>query len=269
MGGEIRLNSKATGINTSGGRVVSVEVLSGGATSKLRCDSLVSSMPVKDLIAGLNADVPNEIREIAAGLPYRDFITVGLLLSRLKIVNETSIKTLSGIVPDCWIYIQEKDVNIGRLQIFNNWSPYLVASPEKTVFCGLEYFCDEGDELWTLPDDRFINFAVGELVKIGIIDRADVLDAVRLNVKKAYPAYFGTYTDFPKVRDYLDTFENLYCVGRNGQHRYNNMDHSMLTGFEAAELIKTGSRSKETLWNINAEGEYHEEKQRETAPKGE
>jgi protoporphyrinogen oxidase len=262
MGGELLLNTTAVGVGTDGGRVVSVDVNSGGELRAIPCDALVSSMPVKDLVAALKTDVPEDVAEIAANLPYRDFITVGLLLRQLRLKNKTDVKTLSGIVPDCWIYIQEKDVKVGRLQIFNNWSPYLVASPQSTVWVGLEYFCDEGDSLWSMPDDRFIDFAIDEVVKTGIAERADVLDAVRLNVKKAYPAYFGTYGDFPKLREYLDTYENLYCVGRNGQHRYNNMDHSMLTGFEAAELIRTGNRSKETLWNINAEGEYHEEKQK-------
>lgn len=258
-GGELRLETKATGVHVENGRVVSVRAQKGGETIDLPCDALISSMPIKDLMEALDAEKPAEPAAIAAALPYRDFITVGLLVDRLKLKNETKLKTVAGIVPDCWIYIQERDVRIGRLQIFNNWSPYMVKDLEHTVWVGLEYFCDEGDEMWTMPDADFISFAAGELAHIGIIDQSGVLDAVRINVKKAYPAYFGSYAEFPKLRAYLDTFPNLYCVGRNGQHRYNNMDHSMLTGMEAARLIVEGITDKSSLWDINTEQEYHEE----------
>jgi protoporphyrinogen oxidase len=166
---------------------------------------------------------------------------------------------VSDIVPDCWIYIQEPDVRIGRLQIFNNWSPYMVKDLENTVWIGLEYFCNEGDDLWQMSDEDFCKFAIDELVKIDIIDKENVLDSVRLKVKKAYPAYFGTYERFDTVREYLDTVENLYCIGRNGQHRYNNMDHSMLTAIEAVRAIKDGNTDKSIVWNVNTEKEYHEE----------
>ena len=220
----------------------------------------LSSMPIKDLVAAFDSGVPQEVSDIASALPYRDFITVGLLVDKLLIQNKTKMKTLANIVPDCWIYVQERDVRIGRLQIFNNWSPYMVEDPEHTVWIGLEYFCNEGDAMWEMSDEAFIDFAKKELEHIGIISASDVRDAVRVRVKKAYPAYFGTYAEFDKVRAYLDTFDNLYCIGRNGQHKYNNMDHSMLTAMEAVRAI-IGDGSKDAVWNVNAEKEYHEKKE--------
>ncbi len=216
-------------------------------------------MSIKDLIISLGKSPSEEIKDIALNLPYRDFITVGLLLKKLKIKNKTKIKTVNNIVPDCWIYIQEKDVKIGRLQIFNNWSPYMLKDFENTVWIGLEYFCNEGDTLWKMSKEDFINFAIDELVKINIIDKNDLIDSTCIKVKKAYPAYFGTYKQIDKVKDYLNSFQNLYCVGRNGQHRYNNMDHSMLTAIKAVDVIKNGSNDKSSIWNVNTEEGYHEE----------
>ena len=216
-------------------------------------------MPVKDLVAAIDAPVPTDIAGIAKDLPYRDFITVGLLVDRLLIENKTKMKTLGNIVPDCWIYVQERDVKLGRIQVFNNWSPYMVSDPADKVWIGLEYFCNEGDNLWSMSDSDFIDMAINELVKIKIINREDVRDSVRIRVKKAYPAYFGVYSEFDKVKNYLDGFDNLYCIGRNGQHRYNNMDHSMLTAFEAVKAVN-GKSTKEAVWNVNTEGEYHEKK---------
>ena len=246
LGGEIRFGSKVTGVETEHGRAVSVTV---NDQKKIDADYVVSTMPVKDLVAAMGDAPPARVKGIAAALPYRDFITVGLLLDKLKL----------GDIPDTWIYIQERDVRLGRLQVFNNWSPYMVADPSKT-WIGLEYFCGEGDAMWNMPPEDFIQFAVDELAKIDIIDPADVLDVTHIRVKKAYPAYFGAYKDFDVVRAYLDGIVNLYCVGRNGQHRYNNMDHSMLTAMAAVEAIRTGSNDKSPIWNVNTEEEYHEEK---------
>ncbi|MDR1631253.1 MAG: NAD(P)/FAD-dependent oxidoreductase [Oscillospiraceae bacterium] len=256
MGGEIRFNTPINGIRLENGRIASVS--SNG--EEYQGDYYLSSMPIKDLVAAIESEVPEAVREIASGLPYRDFITAGLLLNKLKIKNETKLKTVSNIVPDCWIYIQERDVRIGRLQVFNNWSPYMVKDLENTVWVGLEYFCDEGDEMWNKSDEDFIRFAIDELHKIDVIDKEDVLDSVRIRVKKAYPAYFGVYSRFDELRRYLDSLENLYCIGRNGQHRYNNMDHSMMTAVEAVKLIASGSNDKSAVWNVNTEEEYHEEK---------
>ena len=227
---------------------------------RMTADFYFSSMPIKDLIEGMGDAVPRDVHDIAAALPYRDFMTVGLLVNRLKLRNETKIKTVGNIVPDCWIYVQEREVKLGRLQIFNNWSPYMVKDFENTVWIGLEYFCNEGDELWNMEDADFIRFATDELVKIGIVDAEDVLDSVRIKIKKAYPAYFGSYAQFDTVREWLDGMENLWCIGRNGQHRYNNMDHSMLTAMEAVRAALSGSGSKDAVWNVNTEKEYHEEK---------
>ena len=225
--------------------------------TRIPCDAVFSSMPVKDLVAAF-ADVPPDVARIASTLPYRDFITVGLLVDGLAIKNRTKLKTVGGIVPDTWIYVQERDVRLGRIQIFNNWSPYMVDDVTKHVWIGLEYFCSEGDRFWSMDDAAFVEMAVAELRRIGVLaSGTPVLKSVRLKVKKAYPAYFGSYAEFGKVREWLDGFRNLYCIGRNGQHRYNNMDHSMLCGMEAARALVNGT-DRSSVWNVNTEEEYHE-----------
>jgi len=150
-------------------------------------------------------------------------------------------------------------VKMLRFQVFNNWSPYLVKDASNTVWVGLEYTCQENDEYWNMSDEEFKEFAINELVSMKIIDKEDVIDSHREKVKKAYPAYFDTYSRIDELIEYLDKFENLYCVGRNGQHRYNNMDHSMATSIEAVKNIKEGLTTKENIWNVNTEQEYHEE----------
>lgn len=259
-GGKIIYNTKVSGIKTSDTGLQAVVTQTGTETEVLEADYFISSMPVSELIAELDCDVPADVRETALKLPYRDFITVGLLVKKLKIKNTTKLKTIADVVPDCWIYVQEPSVKMGRVQIFNNWSPYMVKDFQNTVWIGLEYFCSEGDEMWTMPDAEFIKFATAEAVETGLIEAGSVLDSIRINVEKAYPAYFGTYEHFDLVKDYLNKFDNLFCIGRNGQHRYNNMDHSMLTAIEAVTAIQTGKIDKNELWNINAEAEYHETK---------
>ena len=256
MGGSIEYGKEVAEIVTENGTVRSVRTTDG---SEYFADLFFSSMPVKDLIAGMGESVPAEIREIASGLPYRDFMTVGLLVDKLKLKNKTDKKTLGNIVPDCWIYVQERDVKMGRIQIFNNWSPYLLKDPEHTVWIGLEYFCSEGDSLWSMTDEEMIRLAEEELIRMEVIEPDSVRDAVRLRMKKAYPAYFDTYDRFSSVREYLNSIENLYCIGRNGQHRYNNMDHSMLTAIEAVRAVK-GDVPRSAVWEVNTEEEYHEEK---------
>lgn len=260
-GGEIHLNRRVIGLNREGGKIVSVEIENRetGDRQRVECDYLISTMPVRELVQGLSPNAPAPVLDVANGLCYRDFITVGVLLKKLKIKNETAIPTLNAIVPDNWIYIQEREVRLGRLQVFNNWSPYLVKDPD-TVWLGLEYFCNEGDELWSKNDGEFACFALEELERIGIIDRKDVLDSVVIRMPKTYPAYFGSYDQFDVVRNFLDGIENLFLIGRNGMHRYNNADHSMLTAMTAVENIVTGKKSKENIWQVNAEQEYHEEK---------
>lgn len=251
-GVEIRINSCVTGIKTEQGRVSAVVLADG---SQLPCDAVFSSMPVKDLVAAFG-DAPGDVARIASGLPYRDFITVGLLVDKLAIRNTTKLKTIRDIVPDTWIYAQERDVRMGRIQIFNNWSPYMVDDVTKHVWIGLEYFCTEGDALWTMDDAAFVAMATGELRKIGVLgDNEPVHDSVRIRAKKAYPAYFGSYAEFGKVRAWLDGFPNLYCIGRNGQHRYNNMDHSMMCGIEAVRAL-LGKTDKSSVWDVNTEQEY-------------
>jgi protoporphyrinogen oxidase len=161
------------------------------------------------------------------------------------------------LIHDTWLYIQEPDVLVGRMQIFNNWSPYLLRDPQQ-VWVGLEYFCFETDELWQKSDEELIALAVEEVDKIGLIHRTDVLDATVIRAPQAYPAYFGSYDRCPELRAYLDRFENLFLIGRNGMHRYNNQDHSMLTAMAAVDNIIAGRTDKANLWAVNAEQEYHE-----------
>ncbi len=262
QGGEVCMETPVKEIWVEGSRVTSVVVQApDGSERREACDYLLSSMPVKDLVAALRGiEVPQEVQRIASELPYRDFITVGLLVDKLKIENETKIKTYLNRVPDTWIYIQERDVKIGRLQVFNNWSPYLVSDYEHTVWMGLEYFCTEGDEMWNMDEDSFIRMAIHELEKIDIISSGAVKDACRIRIRKAYPSYFGSYYELDKVKVFLDTIDNLFCIGRNGQHRYNNMDHSMLTAMEAVDNIAKSVTDKSNIWAVNTEEEYHETK---------
>ncbi len=264
LGAELYMNSEVVEILTDGYKITSVKIKNTNKNSSefgnvktINCDYLISSMPVKDIVSAL-PQVPEDVFNIASNLPYRDFITVGLLVNKLEISNKTKYKTINNIVPDCWIYIQERDVKLGRLQIFNNWSPYMIEDINKYVWIGLEYFCTEDDILWNMSSDEFIQFASDELEKIGIIKNENIVDSYTIKVKKAYPAYFGTYSQFDKVKNYLDSFNNLFCIGRNGQHRYNNMDHSMRTAINAAKAIIYGSHDKSDIWNVNTEKEYHE-----------
>ena len=262
LGGTIKKGYLVKNINIENEKIKSVECNVNGKIEEITGDIFISSMPIKDFVQGIKGEkVPKQIYNIATGLPYRDFITVGILLNKLNLKNKTNIKTLNNIVPDCWIYVQEPDVKLGRIQIFNNWSPYMVEKPEETMWIGLEYFCNENDELWNKTDKEFIGFAVQELKKMAIINEEDVIDAHREKVKKAYPAYFDTYSEMDKLIEYLNKFDNLYCIGRNGQHRYNNMDHSMVTAFEAVKNIETGKKDKSNIWNVNTEKEYHESKE--------
>ena len=230
-------------------KIVSVDVFDETTREvrRIACDYFVSTVPVKNLVAMLKPE-DSRIARIAADLPYRSFMTAGLLLRSMRGRPTPS---------DNWVYIQEPDVRIGRLQIFNNWSPALVADPS-TVWLGLEYFCDQGDELWAKEDEEFLNFAGGELEKLGLIDRKDVIGGTVVRVPGAYPAYFGAYRQFADLRHYLDRFSNLYPIGRNGMHRYNNQDHSMLAANAAVNAIAKGA-PKEAIWNVNAEESYHEE----------
>lgn len=257
-GGEIYLGHKVTAVHLEEGRVVGVTTVDGEGNSKAwPGDHFISTMPISELVGMLHPAPPAEVQAVGSGLCYRDFITMGLLVKKLK----PTVQGLGplNLVPDTWIYIQEPDVKIGRLQIFNNWSPSLVTTPD-AVWMGLEYFCEEGDALWNMSDADFFRFAVSELEKIDLIDAADVVDHHLVHVPKAYPAYFGSYDRFSVIREYTDTVANLYLVGRNGMHRYNNQDHSMLTAKLAVDDIIAGNVSKRGIWEVNVDDEYHEEK---------
>lgn len=260
-GGKIIRNAEVVEIKWCENRITEVKYknINGNTTSVLNGDYFFSTMPVKELITALGSSVPGKVKEVSEGLKYRDFITVGLLLNKLKISNETKIKTLHNLIPDNWIYIQEKDVKVGRLQIFNNWSPYMVSNLEK-VWLGMEYFCNEGDDLWQKNDRDFVSFAIDELQKIEIIDKREVIDSTIIRVPKTYPAYFGTYAEFNQIRKFCDQIENLFLIGRNGMHKYNNQDHSMLTAITAVNNIIEGNTLKNNIWDINTEEIYHESK---------
>lgn len=259
-GGRILFNRAVIGLETAGGRVTGAVVRDEetGAVTTMAADFVLSSMPVRDLVAGLSPPPPAEVARVAAGLPYRDFITVGLLVRRMRLGDAASHD--GGIPPDNWVYIQESDVRLGRLQIFNNWSPALVKDAN-AVWLGLEYFCTEGDDLWTMPEEDFKAMAIDEVRRLGLVEAADVLDSTVIKVPKAYPAYFGTYAEFDTLRRHLDGIPNLFLIGRNGMHRYNNQDHSMLTAKLAVEAIVAGSAAKDAIWEINVDDEYHEEKE--------
>ena len=276
-GVKVVTDAKVIEVRQQNGHISSVVTeAADGARTEWNADQFISSMPVKDLVEAIDAAgvdteaaatgskaAPEAVTEVAEGLPYRDFVTVGLLVNHLKLENTTDIPTLGNppIVPDCWIYVQDPGYKVGRIQVFNNWSPYLVKNVDDTVWIGLEYFCEEGDTFWNMSEEDAVKFAISELMRMGVIEKPeDVLDSHRERVKKAYPAYFDTYDRIDEVIDYLDGFGNLYCVGRNGQHRYNNMDHSMATAIEAVDNIKSGKTTKENVWSVNTDQSYHEEK---------
>ena len=253
QGGTLLMQSHADGIDLHDGKVHGVRYRDASGTAHtLPCTQLLSTMPIKDLVAAASGGFAPHIRQIASALSYRDFITVGLLYPRSAIPRQ---------LDDNWIYIQEPGVNVGRVQVFNNWSPYMVADPA-TLWMGLEFFCKESDPLWTMDEAALKALAHREMVQIGLV-RADApLGAVVIHVPKAYPGYFGeAYARFDELQAALDTVPNLFLIGRNGMHRYNNQDHSMLTAKEAARQIATGIVDKAAIWGINVDDEYHEEKQ--------
>lgn len=261
-GGDVVRNHVITKIHAKKNKIVAVDVLDTKThkTEKITADYFFSTMPVNELIEAFDGvDVPSDVKRVAKGLPFRDFITVGILANKLKIKNHTDRKTKNGVVPDNWIYIQEPDVKVCRLQVFNNWSPYLVKDDSK-VWVGMEYVVSEKDDIWKLSEKAMAKYGIDELAKIDILDPKQVVDTTVIKLKKTYPAYFGTYDEFDTVKDFTLQFDNLYLIGRNGQHRYNNQDHSMLTAIEAVKNIKEGRTDKDNIWNVNVEKEYHESK---------
>ena len=253
-GGEIYSGWDVVGVCPSGQQIKAVEAICPETKQRrtFEADYFFSTMPVKDLIRAL-PEAPDAVRSTADGLVYRDFITVGVLLTRLRVSDGDGKK----LIADNWIYIQDPEVLVGRIQIFNNWSPYLVRDPE-LVWIGLEYFCSETDALWNNSDEALIALAKEELERIGIAGAEDVLDATVIRMPKTYPAYFGSYDRFDQIRAFVDRFENLFLIGRNGMHKYNNQDHSMLTAMIAVDNIVAGISDKSNIWEVNTEMEYHE-----------
>jgi protoporphyrinogen oxidase len=247
-GGEVELESDVTKIHWSGNKVTAVEVTAGGSTRTVEGDHFVSTMPVRELIEKLDPPPPEEVLEAGRGLKYRDFLTVALVIDR------------ADVFTDNWIYVHDESVKVGRLQNFKNWSPEMVPDPSKTCI-GLEYFCFEGDNLWETSDDDLVELASIELAKLGIVERDEIEDGAVARMPKAYPVYDEHYAEYlDKVRDFTNSLDNLYLVGRNGMHRYNNQDHSMLSAMLACENIQGASND---IWSINEEGEYHEATTRE------
>ncbi len=268
----IAMSSRVVGLKLSNHRVTEVQTedLASNVREWHAADQVISTMPIRELIAAIDGDVPPRVREIAAALEYRDFMTVGLLYRKLARTDPHGIAGRAS-VPDNWIYVQEPGVKVGRIQIFNNWSPYLVqadADEPDRVWVGLEFFCAEGDALWSSADPDMIELAKREMQQIGMADPDQCIDAVVLRMPKAYPGYYGAYEHFDEVRAFLDSIDNLFCVGRNGMHRYNNQDHSMLSAKRAVEAILAGSIDKSAIWAVNIDDAYHEETDRPADAQG-
>jgi protoporphyrinogen oxidase len=218
-----------------------------GTVEAIASDYCFSTMPINELFDAFTGPVPHKAREVARNLKFRDFITVGLLL------KDEYLNTLS----DNWIYIHDPEVKVGRVQLFRNWSPYMVGQ-EGMQLLGFEYFCNEHDPFWDMSNEEIGRLAAKELAHIGLASSEVAAFHVE-KVPKAYPVYTGTYSDFQEVKSYLNSLTNFFPIGRNGMHRYNNQDHSMLTAMASVESI-LGTYKKEDVWNINAEEDYHEER---------
>lgn len=255
LGGKIIKNAKVVKVKKNNEKITSIIYLKDNRYINYRCNILVSSMPLKDLILNMN-DVPKKITKISSNLPYRDFVTVGLLVPSFKVEDSN---TIHGSVNDNWIYVQDKNVKLGRIQIFNNWSPYMVKDPVNNIWMGLEYFCQENDEFWTMRDKDIVNMAKEELKSMQFYE-GKILDSIVIRVKKAYPAYFDSYKNIDEVRKYINNIDNLYCIGRNGTHSYNNMDHSIYSGLLCSRMINKEEHDLDKLWNVNVDKSYHEEK---------
>lgn len=254
------MKTRVSGVRSKEDRIVSVtlENVETGETQEVECDYFFSTMPIKHLVGMMHPRPPESVVEVAEGLSYRDFLTVGLLLKKLHVVEGK--KKIAKDVPDNWIYIQDGGVRVGRIQIFNNWSPYMVADYGEHIWIGLEYFVNEGGDLWVMPDQQLIDLGISEMEKIGFARHEDLVDACVLRMPKAYPAYIGSYTQLRVVQDFVEQIPNLYLIGRNGMHRYNNQDHSMLTAMMAVDNIVAGKTDKSNLWDVNLDMVYHEEK---------
>src|SRR5579863_313212 len=260
LGGEIHLNTALESFTGDGHHTMISAGIKNTLTSEAESiagDYFISTMPVRELLDTMsNISIPSEAKLISDRLEYRDFLIVGILVSELAIRDD---KNKMENIKDNWIYIQDKNVKAGRIQIFNNWSPYMVRDVNK-IWLGVEYFCNEGDAFWQQKDETLIQFAIAEMESIGMIRLVDVEESMVLKVEKAYPSYYGSYAHFETVKQFLNSIVNFYPIGRNGMHRYNNSDHSMMTAMAAVDNIISGNQSKENIWDINTEEEYHEEK---------
>lgn len=251
-GGCVEMGAKVVSVDIKDGLVKTVCIKAGNGTIEgVDCDYFASTMPIKELVNISKNNWSDEVFDVANNLQYRDFITVGLLYDSSSLKEE---------LKDNWIYIQEPGVNVGRVQVFNNWSPYMVSDKNKK-WIGLEFFCRETDDLWKMSDQDLKELAQAEMRKIELVNSGQAIDAVVLRVPKAYPGYFGeAYKKFDILRESIDKVSNLFLIGRNGMHRYNNQDHSMLTAKEAARQIAENVNEKDKIWSINIDDEYHEEK---------
>lgn len=246
--GQIVFNSKAVTIEQKKDMRFIVTYKSGNKTHVVQADYVFSSIPMKQLAKVLTPAPPKKTSQLISGLPYRDFIVVGLLFKKLKMD-----------LKDTWLYIHDPEVKVGRIQIFNNWSEALVKNQD-TMWIGMEYFCNEGDNFWNKHDKEIINISIRELVKLNLASKKDFLDGVVKRVYKAYPAYTGTYSEFETIKSYFNSIENLFLIGRNGMHKYNNQDHSMLTAMTSVDNIIKGKKDNSNVWEVNTEEDYHEGK---------
>lgn len=244
-GGEILLNSEVIKITQNKNKIKSITIKTKKDNKVITADYFISSIPIKNLIKMIN-NVPEKIRNISDGLIYRNFRAAGVLVDRMRILDKNSDKMLY----DTWVYIQEKDVFMGRMQIYNNWSPYLLKDKNK-VWLGFEYFVGDDDKIWNMTSLEFENLAINEADKIGIIDKNDVLMTISHKFEKAYPAYFGTYNKFEDIKKYVDGFDNLYLIGRAGMHKYINIDHVVLSGIAVVKNIVQKMPNKDNIWNID------------------
>jgi protoporphyrinogen oxidase len=245
QGGQVQLNSNVVGIQREGQRITGVTVEENGRSHTLPGSSFISSMPVTQLLKWLDPPPPAPVLKAANQLNYRDFLTVCLIVKKPQ------------LFPDNWIYIHDPSVQVGRIQNYKNWSADMVPD-QATTSLGLEYFCNEGDEIWNMPDEALIALGKQEIAKIGLAQPEDVVDGAVFRVEKSYPVYDSEYgASLEIIKEYLATLENLQTIGRNGLHRYNNQDHAMLTGMLAVRNLLYGEQNN--LWQVNAEQEYHEE----------
>ncbi|HEV8460515.1 MAG TPA: NAD(P)/FAD-dependent oxidoreductase [Gaiellaceae bacterium] len=241
QGNEVRLESRVDSMTIENGRITRV-VVDGEAFDNP--DSVISSLPLREVVEMAVPRAPQQVLDAARGLRYRDFLTVALVVDG------------DDLFPDNWIYIHDPSVRVGRIQNFRSWSPWMVPDPDKSCV-GMEYFCFAGDELWTMPDDDLVALAADELERLNLATKAKVERGYAIRVPKAYPIYDADYAErVATIRGWLDGIENLQQVGRNGLHRYNNSDHSMLTAMRAVDNILTGAHHD--IWEVNAESVYHE-----------